>query len=129
MEANVTMKRFLSATALIFCLMFGQAQAADVYATTENNNGKITDVYVVLDTKGKAVILKKKYGIKVMLRSIGRNHPLHKNWGLGFKKENGDLYAVLEHGFIDDVTKQVTRGNTILSSYYWDIFKTAMEHS
>lgn len=64
-----------------------------------------------------------------MLRSIGRNHPLHENWGLGFKKENGDLYAVLEHGFIDDVTKQVTRGNTILSSYYWDIFKTAMEHS
>lgn len=54
------MKRFLSATALIFCLMFGQAQAADVYATTENNNGKITDVYVVLDTTGKAVILKKK---------------------------------------------------------------------
>ena len=123
------MKKFLLATAAIFCLMFGQAQAADVYATTEvTKDGKITDVYVNLDAKGKSIIFEKSYGIKVMLHSIGRNHRKNTHWGLGFKVVNGDLYAVLNHGFIDDKVEQVTRGNTILSEYYFAIFKTAMEH-
>ena len=75
------MKRFLSATALIFCLMFGQAQAADVYATTENDNGKIADVYVIVGSEG--AIQKTSYGFKVFLHSIGRNYPKNTYWKLG----------------------------------------------
>lgn len=115
------MKRFLSATALIFCLMFGQAQAADVYATTENDNGKIADVYVVS-------VDKTDYGIKVFLHSIGRNYPKNTHWKLGFMAKNDDLYVLLNLDASNATRKQVTRGNTVLLSYYWDIFKTAMEH-
>lgn len=118
----MTMKRFLSATVLILCLMFGQAQAADVYATTENDNGKIADVYVDM-------VEKTDYGIKVILHSIGRNYQLNQYWKLGFMVKNDDLYVLLNLGAGNATRKQVTRGNTVLLSYYWDIFKTAMEHS
>ena len=121
MEADVTMKQFLSATALIFCLMFGQAQAADVYATTENDNGKIADVYVV-------TVEKTDYGCKVFLHSIGRNYHKNTYWKLGFMVKDGDLYVLLNLGASNATRKQVTRGNTVLSKYYWDIFKTAMEN-
>lgn len=117
----MTMKRFLSATALIFCLMFGQAQAADVYATTENDNGKIADVYVVS-------VEKTDYGVKVFLHSIGRNYQMNKYWKLGFRVKDGDLYVLLNLGASNVTRKQVTRGNTILSDYYFAIFKTAMEN-
>ena len=115
------MKRFLSATALIFCLMFGQAQAADVHATTENDNGKIADFYVV-------TVDKTDYGLKVILHSIGRNYQLNQYRKRGFMPKNGDLYVLLNLGAGNATGKQVTRGNTVLLSYYWDIFKTAMEH-
>lgn len=128
MEADVNMKRFLMAAALIFCLMFGQAQAADVYATTENKNGKITDVYVTVNPNGKAVIMEENYGFKVILHSIGRNHRMNKYWKLGFIVKNGDLYVLLNLGASNVTREQVTSGNTVLLSYYWDIYKTTMKH-
>ena len=128
------MKKFLLAAALIVGVVASQlvampqAQAADVYATTENNNGKITDVYVTVDPSGKAVIMEEDYGFKVFLHSIGRNHPMNTYWKLGFMVKNDDLYVLLNLGASNATRKQVTRGNTVLLSYYWDIFKTAMEH-
>ena len=122
------MKKFLLATTVIFALMFGQAQAADVYAATEvTKDGKIADVYMIIGPEG--AIQETNYGFKVFLHSIGRNYKMNKHWVLGFKVENDDLYAVLHHGFIDDATVQVTRGDTILSEYYFAIFKTAIENS
>ena len=104
--------------------MFGQAQAADVYAATEvTKDGKVADVYMILGTFQET-----NYGFKIALHSIGRNYKMNKYWGLGFKVENDDLYAVLHHGFIDDATVQVTRGDTVLSDYYFAIFKTAIEN-
>ena len=49
-------------------------------------------------------------------------------WKLGFMVKNDDLYVLLNLGASNATRKQVTRGNTVLLSYYWDIFKTAMEH-
>ena len=121
------MKKFLFATVLIFGVVFAQVQAAEYhepnesYAVTEKDGNKITDVYIEGSPQ------KTNYGFKVFLHSVGRNHKLDKHWGLGFKIENEDLYAVIYHGFIEDVTKQVTRGKTILSDYYWAIFQAAME--
>ena len=125
------MKKFLTMAALtlgIFFAQMTQAQAADVYAATEvTKDGKITDVYMIIGREG--AIQKTNYGFKVYLYSIARNYNKAKTyWTLGFKVENNDLYAVLHHGFIDDATVQVTRGKTILSDYYFAIFKTAIEN-
>lgn len=121
------MKKIFLATLLIFSVVFAQAQAAtyresnETFAVTEKDGNKITDVYI------EGTPQKTSYGFKIFLHSIGRNHQLNKHWVLGFKVENDDLYAVLHHGFIEDVTKQVTRGETILSEYYWAIFLAAMD--
>lgn len=121
------MRKIFLAAAVIFSLMFAQAQAAEYhetnesYAVTENDGGKITDVYIL------GAPQKTNYGFKVFLHSIGRNHRMDKHWVLGFKMVGDDLYAVLHHGFIDDATAQVTRGDTIVSEYYWAIFVAAME--
>lgn len=117
------MKKFFAVAALVLGIFLAQISAADareVFAYSETRNGETSNHYVITES-----IQPTSYGFKVRLHAVGVNFSYDKYWELGFMLQNDDLYAVLLPG---SYTVQVTRGDTILKDFWWQVFRVAAEN-
>ena len=99
-----------------------QVEAADVYAVTENNGGKITDYYVVTET-----IQSKGPTFGLAVHAVGKNWKHNEYSNFFYAYQNGAWYFVPGGNLA--VAMQISKiQDDMFRSVVYGIFKTARQY-
>ena len=89
------MKKFFAAVALIVGIVVSQfivpsqAQAEEIFATSETRGGKTSNHYVITES-----IQSTDYGFKVRIHTRGQNFSEDEYWEAGFTQKNGEWHVI-----------------------------------